>query len=343
MQRFQPARDRIDAIISTTDLTKTYTFHKQEAGIRGATKSLFKRTYESRLAVDAISMNIRPGEIVGFLGPNGAGKTTTLKMLSGLLHPTSGNVSVLGHTPAHREDAYLKRISLVMGQKTMLWWDVPAMETFLLHKDMYDLPDATFRASVDELADLLDVRDLLDVQVRKLSLGERMKMELMAALLHRPEVVFLDEPTIGLDVVAKARVREFLRDVNAARGTTIVITSHDMDDIEALCERIILINHGRIEYGGALTDLVRQIQPGKRIRAVYGGPVETTVFDRNPGVEVIREDDGRILRLDVPRDHLTDVLATVPTLGDLQDMAVSDADVDDIIREVFTRGKEVRS
>ena len=260
--------------ISARDLTKTYTFHRQQPGLRGALKSVIRRQYETRLAVDAISFDVRPGEIVGLLGPNGAGKTTTLKMLTGLLHPSGGELKVLGGKPFDRKTDYLRRIALVMGQRSMLWWDVPAMESLLLHKEMYGLADDAFRESVDELATLLDVTDLLQVQVRKLSLGERMKMEMVAALLHRPEMLFLDEPTIGLDVVAKARVRTFLADINRIRGTTILITSHDMDDIEALCSRVMIIDHGRLGYDGSLAALVHNVRPRKRVRAAYETPVD---------------------------------------------------------------------
>jgi len=247
--------------IAVTNLVKTYTYHHKEPGLRGSLRSLVRRRTLEKRAVDGVSFQIEPGEVVGFLGPNGAGKTTTLKVLCGLLYPTGGEVSVLGHVPARREPAFLRRIALVMGQKNMLWWDVPAMETFLLHKEMYSLRDPDFRTTVGELAAMLDVERLLGVQVRKLSLGERMKMELMAALLHRPAVLFLDEPTIGLDVISQQRVREFLRELNAQHGTTILLTSHYMDDIEALCPRVLVIDHGRIGYDGALAALVERTAP----------------------------------------------------------------------------------
>ena len=337
--RPSPDGARAPAIVAT-DLTKTYTFHRQQPGLLAALRGVVRRETETRLAVDAIDLEIGAGEAVGLLGPNGAGKTTTLKMLTGLLYPTSGHLDVLGHTPSRREVEYLRRISLVMGQKTMLWWDVPAMDTFLLHKDMYGITDAAFRDSVDELAEMLDVGNLLGVQVRKLSLGERMKLELMTALLHRPEIVFLDEPTIGLDVVAKARVRAFLADVNRVRGTTIVITSHDMDDIEALCERVMIINHGRIEYDGGLLALVRDIQPRKLVRVTWAEPARDLGSLAALGVGDSgrqAEDDGRVLRLEVPRDRLGDVLETLPRLGTLIDLEVADAAIEEIIRDLFTR------
>src|SRR4051795_9398399 len=227
--------------ITATDLTKVYRYHRKAPGLGGSLRSLLRREWRETRAVDGVSFAIPPGEIVGFLGPNGAGKTTTLKMLCGLLYPTAGQVQVLGHTPARREPAYLRRIALVMGQKNMLWWDIPALETLLLHKELYRIDRATFQQTVDELAALLDVAHLLRVQVRKLSLGERMKLELLAALVHRPAVLFLDEPTIGLDVVSQQRVREFLRRLNAEQGMTIPLTSHYMADIEELCPRVLVI------------------------------------------------------------------------------------------------------
>jgi ABC-2 type transport system ATP-binding protein len=227
-----------------------------------------------------------------------------------------------------------------MGQKSMLWWDVPAMESLLLHKEMYGLSDTAFAESIDELATLLDVQDLLRVQVRKLSLGERMKMELLAALVHRPEVLFLDEPTIGLDVVAKARVRAFLADVNRLRGTTILITSHDMDDIEALCSRVMIVNHGRIAYDGGLSDLVQSVQPRKLIRATYGSPIDAGRLGGD--VEVVSIDgdhaSDQVLSLEVTRDRMSDVLELLPRLGSLLDLSVADADVEEIIRDLFAGG-----
>jgi ABC-2 type transport system ATP-binding protein len=351
MARVHAARSSNHAsspVIEAADLTKTYAFHRQEPGVVGAIRSLVRRQSETRLAVDRITFAVGAGEVVGLLGPNGAGKTTTLKMLAGLLYPTGGSLSVLGFTPHRRQAAYLRRIALVMGQKTMLWWDVPTMDSLLLHKDMYDLDDADFRASVAELAELLDLTDLLRVQVRKLSLGERMKCELLAALLHRPEVLFLDEPTIGLDVVAKARVRAFLADVNRLRGTTIVITSHDMDDIEALCSRVLLIDHGRIGFDGTLPALVREVQPHKTIVATYADPIlpdgvtngsANGLAGRFPDVAVKLDpaSDGRTLLLETPRERMSAVLETLPRLGSLADLTVQDAAVEEIIRRVFER------
>lgn len=329
-----PSMSQADPIIRVRDLRKIYTFHQQQSGVISAIKSVFKRETQQRLAVDDISFEIRPGEIVGFLGPNGAGKTTTLKMLSGLLYPTAGEIDVLGHLPQKRDASYLRRISLVMGQKTMLWWDVTPMDTLLLHKDMYGLRDDRFRESVDELTELLDVGDLLDIQVRKMSLGQRMRMELFVALLHRPDIVFLDEPTIGLDVVAKANVRAFLAEINRVRNTTIMITSHDMDDIEALCDRVMVIDHGRIQFDGALPELVRNVQPRKRVRVAYAEPIAP---EHRPPDAVIEDDEGTVLLIESAREELSSLLESLGQLGPIQDLSVTDADLDDVMRGFFQR------
>ncbi|TCC43849.1 ATP-binding cassette domain-containing protein [Kribbella capetownensis] len=330
----------VPAVIAARDLTKTYTFHQQRAGLGGAVKSLVKRKYETRLAVDRITFGINCGEVVGLLGPNGAGKTTTLKMLSGLLYITSGELDVLGCTPSDRKHDHLRRIALVMGQKSMLWWDVPAMESLLLHKEMYGLGTAEFERNVSELAELLEVQDLLNVQVRKVSLGERMKLELMAALVHGPEILFLDEPTIGLDVVAKARVRTFLAEVNRQRGTTILITSHDMDDIEALCSRVMIIDHGRLQYDGSLDELVRTTRPRKLLRATYATDVDGGALAGLEGVGAV-DCDGQLIRLEVDRERTGDVLGELTRLGPLVDLDVADADVEDIMRDLFLRRSTV--
>ncbi|WP_020574043.1 ABC transporter ATP-binding protein [Actinopolymorpha alba] len=324
-------------VIAVAGLTKTYTFHKQGAGLVGAVKSLLRRTYETRLAVDRIEFTIGRGEVVGLLGPNGAGKTTTLKMLSGLLYPTSGDLEVLGHTPSRRRPDYLRRIALVMGQKSMLWWDVPAMESLLLHKEMYDLTTAEFDRSVTDLAELLEVQDLLNVQVRKVSLGERMKLELMAALVHSPEILFLDEPTIGLDVVAKARVRTFLNEVNRRHGTTILVTSHDMDDIEALCSRVMVVDHGRLQYDGSLSGLVRTARPRKLVRATYAQAVDGSHLAGLEGVIVESGDSDQIIKLEVERERTGDALEQLTRLGPLVDLDVADVEIEEIMRDLFLR------
>ena len=244
------------AIIEIKNLTKSFKIYKKEPGLKGALQSLFSRKYENKVAVNDVSFSIEEGELIGFIGPNGAGKTTTLKMLSGLLYPSAGTVSVLGSKPFDRKKDFLKQISLVMGQKNQLWWDLPPMDTFLLNKEIYEISDIDFKSRVEELSELLDVKEIMHVQVRKLSLGQRMKCELMAALLHRPKILFLDEPTIGLDVVVQQRVRHFIKDYNQKYKATILLTSHYMQDVKALCSRVIVINHGAIIYDGVLDDLL---------------------------------------------------------------------------------------
>jgi ABC-2 type transport system ATP-binding protein len=323
-------------VIDATDLARTYRYHRKEPGLAGSLRSLLRRqTLETR-AVDGITFAIEAGEMVGFLGPNGAGKTTTLKMLSGLLHPTRGKAVVLGHTPARREPAYLRRISLVMGQKTMLWWDLPAIETLLLHQEMYALPEARFRRTMAELARMLEVEDLLRVQVRKLSLGERMKMELLVALAHRPEVLFLDEPTIGLDVVSQQRVRDFLRQLNRELGTTILLTSHYMDDIRELCPRVLVIDHGRLHFDGRLSTLVQQAAPYKRVSAVFSGPVAPeAIATAVNGLPVEPVEDSVHLHLNVPRAQVAEVAARLLGLGTVADLTIEEVPVEEIIRAIF--------
>ncbi len=317
-------------------LSKTFRFHHKEPGLRGSLRSLYHRETLERIAVDAVSFCIEQGEIVGFLGPNGAGKTTTLKMLCGLLLPTAGSTRVLGHTPFRREAAFLERVALVMGQKTMLTWDIPAMETFLLQREMYGMSGPAFTASLKELADMLDVGHLLRVQVRKLSLGERMKMELLAALLHRPQVLFLDEPTIGLDVLSQQRVRDFLRDLNRERGITILLTSHYMDDIEALCRRVMVIDQGRLHFDGELATLVERLAPMKQVQAVYAEAVQAQrVYATLQGFDVQLDDDLRRISVAVPRDRVADVAARLLQLAAAIDLNVEEAPVEEIVRELF--------
>lgn len=248
-------------IIEVKNLSKTFKIYKKEPGIGGALKALFSRKYEQKTAVSDVSFSIEEGELIGFIGPNGAGKTTTLKMLSGLLYPSGGSISVLGYKPFDRKKDFLKQISLVMGQKNQLWWDLPPMDTFLLNKEIYEISDADFKTRVEELSTLLDVKEIMHVQVRKLSLGQRMKCELMAALLHRPKILFLDEPTIGLDVVIQEKLRDFIKEYNLKYKVTILLTSHYMRDVKHLCKRVVVINYGDIIYDGDLNQLMKRYAP----------------------------------------------------------------------------------
>src|SRR6266550_640020 len=250
-------------VISVSQLSKYYQVHQKEPGVLGSLKALVNRKTYTAKAVDDISFTINEGELIGFIGPNGAGKTTTLKCLSGLLYPTSGKVNVLGYTPFERKHDYLKQISLVMGQKNQLWWDLPAIDSFLLNKEIYDIPEEKYKKIISELSALLDVEDILQVQVRKLSLGQRMKCELIAALIHNPKILFLDEPTIGLDVVMQQKLREFVKAYNEKYNATIILTSHYMKDVEELCKRIIIIDHGKILYDGLLDSIVKKYAKNK--------------------------------------------------------------------------------
>jgi len=242
-------------MIEVHHLTKTFKVAHKEPGLKGAIKGLFKREYRDVRAVQDVNFLIKEGELVGFLGPNGAGKTTTLKMLSGLLHPTSGEARVLGHIPWKRERPFQKQLTMVMGQRTQLWWDLPAQDSFLLNKEIYEISDEQYEDTVAELSKLLEIEDLLEVPVKKLSLGQRMKAELACSLLHRPKVLLLDEPTIGLDVVMQKKVRDFILAYNQRWKATILLTSHNMEDVSELCSRVLLINHGRVLFDGSLTDM----------------------------------------------------------------------------------------
>src|SRR3989339_1007785 len=261
-------------VISVKNLQKHYQVHQKEPGLMGSIKSLWHREYETVKAVDDISFEIEQGELIGFIGPNGAGKTTTLKVLSGLLYPTSGEVSVLGYTPYERKPAFQKQFSLVMGQKNQLWWDLPAIESFILNKEIYEVPDDKYKKTLDELVDLLEVKDILKIQVRKLSLGQRMKMELIAALIHSPRILFLDEPTIGLDVVMQKKMRDFIKEYNQRFNSTIILTSHYMDDVKELCKRVIIIDKGKILFDGALDEIIKKFANHKLITAIFSKPVD---------------------------------------------------------------------
>lgn len=334
----------VPAIIAS-DLAKTYRFHRKEPGLFGSLKSLVRRKSLETRAVDGISFEIEAGEVVGFLGPNGAGKTTTLKMLCGLLYPSAGSASVLGHVPSRREHAYLRRIALVMGQKNVLSWDIPAYETLLLMKEIYSIPAADFRRRVDQLAAMLEVEHLLHVQVRKLSLGERMKMELFANLLHQPAVLFLDEPTIGLDVVSQQRVRDFLRSLNREQGTTILLTSHYMDDIEQLCPRVLVIDHGQLHFDGKLVALVEQSAPHKLVSVVFFEPVADETLAAAVGDLKRRgTDDPLQVSLAVPRSDVAAIVGRLLAIGTVADLSIDEVPVEEIIRGMFiSRTAEVQS
>src|SRR5467141_5126320 len=293
-------------VIEVNHLTKSFRTYKKQPGFGGAVKGLFRRTYEQTLAVKDVSFNIEPGELVGFLGPNGAGKTTTLKMLSGLLYPTSGSARVLGYVPWERKDGYRRQFALLLGQKNQLWWDLPARDSFELNSRIYGLSRENMERTVTEMGELLGVRDKLNVSVRELSLGERTKMELIASLLHQPKVLFLDEPTIGLDVVSQKTVREFLREHNAKHQTTILLTSHYMTDIQELCQRVIIIDHGRIFFDGRLSDVVDRFADSKLVNIQCEATANCSAESLGKYDEIVEQHPGSI-KLKVKRDRVIPV------------------------------------
>ncbi|HSJ52905.1 MAG TPA: ATP-binding cassette domain-containing protein, partial [Anaerolineae bacterium] len=323
--------------VHVDSLVKHYRVHHKEPGLASSLRSLFRRRYENVRAVDDISFEIEQGEVVGFLGPNGAGKTTTLKCLSGLLYPTSGQVTVLGYTPHRRERAYLKSFTLVMGQRNQLLWDLPAMETFLVNQAIYGVPEAQFRQALDEMIALLELEPLLTKQVRKLSLGERMRCELAASLLHRPRVLFLDEPTIGLDVTAQASIRQFIRGYNQEHGATVLLTSHYMADVTALARRILVIEDGWLMYDGDLQALVAQTAPYKLLRLTLQEPVNGNDLRELGEIDSM---DGLHVTLRVNRGQTKDAASRALSSLPVADVSVEEPPVEEIIREVFARGRE---
>jgi len=317
------------------NLVKTYRAAVRKGeGLGAAFRGLFKREFKEVRAVDGVSFAVEPGEMVAFLGPNGAGKTTTLKMLAGLIYPTSGNASVLGFVPWERTNEYRRRFALVMGQKNQLWWDLPARESFRLHREIYQIPTDRFRKIHDELIDLLKLSDLVDRPVRELSLGERMKMELTAALLHSPQVLFLDEPTIGLDVVAQAQLRDFLKEYNRTHTVTALLTSHYMKDVEQLCERAIVINHGRIVCDERLADLTERLGRHRIVKIQFAS--ETPDDLERYGTVIDRR--GPVVRIRTPRAQTASILADVLDRWTVEDVTVEEVPLEEVIAEVFRTG-----
>jgi ABC-2 type transport system ATP-binding protein len=321
-------------MIEVQNLTRVFRTYKKQPGFWGGVKGLFSRTYDETVAAKDVTFSIGEGEFVGFLGPNGAGKTTTLKMLSGLIFPTSGKARVAGFDPTKRENAYRRIFALVLGQKNQLWWDLPAIESFALLRAIYGLPADDYKRSLDELVTLLGVGDKLNVMVRELSLGERMKMELIAALIHRPRVLFLDEPTIGLDVVSQRAVRLFLRDYNRQHRVTIILTSHYMADIKELCERVIVIHKGSKIYDGALDRLESGTDSRKKI--VRFVPKDSAFGEawRSRFGETSRADDGTFT-LRVSSDDVVAVAQEVLAAGPVADITIEDVPLEDVIAELF--------
>ena len=319
--------------IIVENLSKTYQVPEREGGFGAAVKSFFKRTYKDVKAVQQVNFRIAQGEVVGFLGPNGAGKTTTLKMLSGLLHPTDGKATVLGFTPWELKTDYLRSMTLVMGQRNRLSWDIPAADSFLLGQAIYRIPDDEYKKTYKELDELLELEPLMKKPVRNLSLGERMKCEIAAGLLHRPKVLFLDEPTIGLDITGQARIREFLREYNKRTGATILLTSHYMADVTALCERIIIIHHGQLKYDGGINDLSRRIAPFKLIGVLLG---HSNGYDLSQyGAPVQNEEDAEKHYIQVKAEDVTQVTSRMLSELPIHDITIADPPIEGVIERAF--------
>lgn len=319
-------------VILVDHLSKHFKVYKKQPGLWGSVKSLWHRDYEEVKAVDDISFTINQGETIGFIGQNGAGKTTTLKLLSGLLYPTFGKVSVLGFDPWHRQPEFQKQFALVMGQKNQLWWDLPPIETFELNKAIYELSDAEYKKNLNKLVELLDVQDVLQVQVRKLSLGQRMKCELIAALLHNPKVLFLDEPTIGLDVVMQKSLRDFIKDYNKEFNATIILTSHYMDDVKEICERAIVIDHGHKVFDGNLDKLISSYARNKILSLTFSEPVTAKKLEKFGSVKSRNELSATLL---VKRGEAAKTASQILTTLPVSDVNIEEPPIEAIIREVF--------
>lgn len=324
-------------IINVQNLGKVYPVAVKDPGIKGTLQHFFRRTYRNIEAVKQVSFSIEPGEIVGFLGPNGAGKTTTLKMLTGLIHPSTGTASVSGYRPFQREPKFLKQITLIMGQKQQLLWDLPALDSLRINAAIYNLTDAEFRQRVGELADMLAIQEQLKQPVRKLSLGERMKAEMLAALLHRPKVLFLDEPTLGLDVNAQVAVRGFLQDYNQRYGATVLLTSHYMADITALCDRVLVIHQGSLIYDGLLDGLLEQFAPYREVSVEFDRhqTIEHTALQSYGNLQTLEGCKATFL---VPAGELTQTVSNLLNTLKIQDLTITEPPIEDVIGKVFATG-----
>jgi ABC-2 type transport system ATP-binding protein len=324
--------------IKVENLSKTFSVQKKEPGLWNSVKGLIHPVYQKVDAVQKVSFSIEEGELVGFLGPNGAGKTTTLKMLAGLLYPDTGKASVMGYVPWERKENYRRLFSLVMGQKYQLWWDLPAMESLLLNKEIYGVEENKYQTIVNELTDILDVKDKLHIPVRELSLGERMKMELIAALLFSPKVIFLDEPTIGLDVVSQKKVRDFIRFYNTQNKATILLTSHYMSDIEELCSRVIIIDHGKILYDGGLQGILERFADSKLITLMLENPVDSRDIE-SFGEIILNEGEKLILK--IKRESVSRVSADLLNKLTVKDLTIEEPPIEDVIRDIFGNASRI--
>ena len=321
-------------IIKASQLSKSFDYYNKELGLKNSVKNLFFRKKLTKAAVSEISFEIEAGEMVGFLGPNGAGKTTTLKMLAGILHPTSGEASVLGYTPWERKKAFRMQYAIVMGQKNQLWWDLPANESLYLNKCIYEIDDKAYQATLSELTELLDVKELLNVQVRRLSLGERMKMELIAALIHKPKLIFLDEPTIGLDIISQQKFRQFFKYYNQEEKATIILTSHYMEDVKDLCKRAVIINQGRIVFDGDLQHVNDVFAQSKIIKLHLSRPVSR---EELADIGEVREYSDFLVTLQVPRYELKERSKTIIDQLPVEDFNIEDIPVEEGIARLYQR------
>ncbi len=322
------------SLITVSHLSKTYESWKKPPGILGTLKSLVHREKVEVSAVTDISFEIKEGEFVGFIGPNGAGKTTTLKMLSGILWPTSGEAHVMGYVPWERRREFQRQFAIVLGSKNQLWWDLPARDTFLLNKEIYEIPTKEYEKRLSQLGDALSISHLFEIPVRKLSLGERMKCELVNALLHRPRVIFLDEPTIGLDVVSQKTIRDFLRQWNREQGATIVLTSHAMADVEALCERVIVIQGGSIHYDGRLSDLVERVADHKEVVVTLREPVSQAVAEK---IAPVANFSPLKIIFHVPRQDVKEVAKTILDRLPVSDLLIEEEPIEEVVRKLFLK------
>ncbi len=323
-----------DSIIQVKGLKKYYSLQQKEPGLLSSIKSVFNRKYKDIKAVDGISLEIKTGELVGFIGPNGAGKTTTLKLLSGLLYPTSGNIRVLGKEPFKRQKEFQMNISLIMGQKNQLWWDLPAWDSFVLNREIYEIDEETFNRNIKKLSKMLDAEDILKAPVRKLSLGQRMKCELIAALLHNPKVLFLDEPTIGLDVIAQQNMREFIKSYNEEFNATIILTSHYMGDVKELCKRVIIINEGKIIFDGLLENIVNKFAPFKLIKVDFEKEVS---LERLGEIGIVEDYNKVHATIQVKKSEVASKASKLLSDFDVLDLTIEDPAIEGIIRTIFAQ------
>ena len=323
----------MEEMILVNNLRKEFTYYKKGAGLQGSLNNLFHRQMLTKEAVKDVSFSVGKGEMMALLGPNGAGKTTTLKLLSGILYPTSGEVLVNGFVPWERKNEFKRSFAIVMGQKNQLWWDLPASDSLYLNKCIYDVDDREYKKTVDELSELLGVRELMNIQVRRLSLGERMKMEILAALIHRPGILFLDEPTIGLDIVSQQKIRDFLHYYNEQTKTTVILTSHYMRDIEALCSRAVIINSGTLVYDGALSDINHRMGDKRLLTLSFSSPVETeklSIFGR------VRENKDQTAVLEIPKERIKETASQMLSLFPVDDFTVTEVPLEESIARIFT-------